>query len=119
MICSTGSTIDAIIKNGNNYSFSYSIVFDKHINYYEEIKDSFNTLNDGMLSHWTITETEKDLIINIFHDTSLATKEADLFFIFLTSLYYDCEIMAKVGEKNPYTMRLIDGKIKSFNSNLL
>ena len=55
MICSTGSTIDAIIKNGNNYAFSYSIVFDKHINYYEEIKDSFNTLNDGMLSHWTIT----------------------------------------------------------------
>jgi len=111
MTC-TGSLFQKeVFNNIGDIGYKYSLIFNKDINYCQEILESFNILNDGMISNWCIDDDGKNLIINIFHETSVATKETDLFFVFLTSIYYDCNVIGNVKDKNPYNIRIIDGQI--------
>jgi len=112
---STGSLIINSLEDYENldsYKYSYKLIFNKHINYCQEIAESFSTINEGLASNWIMKEDDDNLVISIFHDTSIATKETDLFFIFLTSLYYDCEVRGKSEYKDSYAVRMIDGKLK-------
>ena len=62
MTCTGSLAIKEVVDN-----FRYSIIFNKNINYCKEIIESFNVLNDGMVSRWSIDEDDSNLIINIFH----------------------------------------------------
>ena len=111
MICTGSISNNSLpIFIQEEYLYNYFLKFNKNINYCDEIIDSFNTLKDKLISYTYINKSDKDLIIQISHNTNIATKETDLFFIFLTSLYYDCIVTASSPDKN-YQIRLVDGEI--------
>lgn len=91
---------------------SYEIVFDKDINYCNEISDLFLTIRPTIWSSSFIYERPKELSITLQHTTNLVAKETDLLLLYFTATYYDCFVKIRNNEIHKYTFRVIDGDIK-------
>lgn len=104
----TGSTL----KTG----YKYQLIFDKAINYCNEIKDLFDTIKNTLNSKYQVLEDDKQLCIEIEHDSILVSQEVNVVLLFLTAIYYDCHAVVYTDSNKQYKIHLIDGAIDYIES---
>lgn len=92
---------------------SYNIVFNKEINYCNELSELFFDIKPMLESKTKIEEQPKDLSITLEHETKLAAEETDLVLLFFTAIYYDCFVNISKNNIAKYIFRVIDGDIKN------
>jgi len=90
---------------------TYELNFNGKINYCDEIYNLFNKISPVLASDIKIKE-DNDLSISLTHHTALAGKETDLVLLYLTAVYYDCNVNIYANDRLKYILKIIDGYVK-------
>jgi hypothetical protein len=90
---------------------TYELNFDREINYCDELKHLFYNIKETLESNITVSHDD-NLNISISHHTPLAGKEADLVLLYLTAVYYDCDVNIYANKNLKYILKIIDGYVK-------
>jgi hypothetical protein len=89
----------------------YDLIFNKSINYTNEIHGLFDTVSPTLKSKSKIVENKENLIITMENSHKVIVNDIDIVLMMFTAVYYDCDLVITTDKIGQFKTKVVDGHL--------